>query len=74
VHFFRFGQYIWQQICQQIEHEQQGQITLLANRKSCVTDFVAIPTLAKLKKIKQHKLKIDKRLIDGIAQSRGGIC
>lgn len=40
--FSGFGQDFWRQLCQQVEHDQQGQITLSANRKSVVADLAQL--------------------------------
>lgn len=55
--FSGFGQDFWRQLCQQVEHDQQGQITLLANRKSVVADLAQL-TLAEASKIDENQVPI----------------
>lgn len=55
--FSGFGQDFWRQLCQQVEHDQQGQITLSANRKSVVADLAQL-TLAEASKIDDNHVPI----------------
>lgn len=55
--FSGFGQDFWRQLCQQVEHDQQGQITLSANRKSVVADLAQL-TLAEASNIDDNHVPI----------------